>query len=265
MDDSLGRAAQDPPPEGGGVAPGDGGGSQRLRPFQEQASRTPPTGLRPPPPSGGGSRASRKRPSKLQDNLVYAAVWLACLAPLLWLAWQGVHGHLGANPIERMIRQLGVWGLRLLIVGLAITPAARILKQPRLIRFRRTVGLFAFSYILLHLSTYVGVDQFFDWRAIGKDILKRPYITLGMTAFVLLIPLAVTSTNGMIKRLGRRVWEKIHWLIYVIVPLGVVHYYLLVKADHRPPLVYGALVLALLGWRVWARARPLRAFGAPPP
>ena len=199
--------------------------------------------------------SARKRPSKLQDNLVYAVVWLACFAPLVWLAWKGVNGALGANPIETLIRQLGVWGLRLLLVGLAITPAARIFKQPRLARFRRTIGLFAFSYILLHLVSYVGVDLFFDWNQLWKDILKRPFITLGMAGFVLLIPLAVTSTNGWVIRMGRAAWSRLHKLIYVIVPLGVIHYYLLVKADHRPPLIYGAILAALLGWRAWESRR----------
>jgi len=197
----------------------------------------------------------RKRPSKLQDNLVYGLVWLACFAPLVWLAWKGFNGDLGANPIEKLIRQLGVWGLRLLLVGLAITPAARILKMPRLVRFRRTVGLFAFSYIVLHLSAYVGVDLFFDFDQLWKDILKRPFITLGMGAFVLLIPLAVTSTNGWIIRMGRAAWQRLHWLIYLIVPLGVAHYYLLVKADHRPPLIYAAVFAVLMVWRVWDKLR----------
>lgn len=199
--------------------------------------------------------AANKRPSKLRDNLVYAAVWLACFAPIVWLAWKGYAGELGANPIEKLIRQLGVWGLRLLLVGLAITPAARILRMPRLVRFRRTIGLFAFAYIVLHLFSYIGVDLFFDFRQLWKDILKRPFITLGMLAFVLLIPLAVTSTNGWVIRMGRQAWSRLHWLIYVIVPLGVVHYYLLVKADHRPPLVYGAILAVLLGWRVWEAAK----------
>jgi sulfoxide reductase heme-binding subunit YedZ len=197
----------------------------------------------------------RKRPSKLRDNLVYGLVWLACLAPLVWLAWKGFNGDLGANPIEKLIRQLGVWGLRLLLVGLAITPAARIFKQPRLVRFRRTVGLFAFSYIVLHLCSYIGVDLFFDFDQLWKDLLKRPFITLGMGAFVLLIPLAVTSTNGWIIRMGRAAWQRLHWLIYLIVPLGVAHYYLLVKADHRPPVVYAAVFGVLMGWRVWDRIR----------
>jgi sulfoxide reductase heme-binding subunit YedZ len=191
------------------------------------------------------------RPSKTQDNLVYAGVWLACFAPLLWLAWRGFSGDLGANPIETLIRQLGVWGLRLLLVGLAITPAARLLKEPRLVRFRRTIGLFAFAYIALHLCSYIGVDLFFDWGQLWKDILKRPFITLGMAGFLLLIPLAVTSTNGWVIRMGRAAWQRLHRLVYLIVPLGVAHYYLLVKADHRPPLVYGAVFLVLMAWRVW--------------
>lgn len=198
-------------------------------------------------PKGG----ARKRPSKLRDNLVYALVWAACFAPLAWLAWKGYAGELGANPIETLIRQLGVWGLRLLLVGLAITPAARILRAPRLARFRRTIGLFAFSYIVLHLFSYVGVDLFFDFGQLWKDIVKRPFITLGMAAFLLLIPLAVTSTNGWVIRMGRAAWSRLHRLIYVIAPLGVVHYYLLVKADHRPPLVYGAIFALLMAWRAW--------------
>lgn len=192
---------------------------------------------------------------KTVDGLVLWAVSLACLLPLLWLGWRTYQGDLGANPIEMLIRQLGVWGLRLLIVGLTITPLARILRQPRLIRVRRPIGLFAFGYILLHLSTYIGVDQFFDWQAIWKDIVKRPFITIGMAAFLLLIPLAATSFNAAIRRLGPLNWRRLHRLIYLIVPMGVIHYYLLVKADHRPPLVYGAIVLLLLGWRAVAAFR----------
>lgn len=187
---------------------------------------------------------------KTVDGIVIWAVSLACLLPMLWLVWRGYQGDLGANPIEKIIRNLGVWGLRLLIVGLTVTPLARILKQPRLIRVRRPIGLIAFGYIVLHLTTYIGVDQYFDWAAIWKDIVKRPFITIGMAAFVLLIPLAATSFNAAIRRLGPLVWRKLHRLIYLIVPLGVVHYYLLVKADHRPPIVYGVIVLLLLGYRL---------------
>jgi len=192
---------------------------------------------------------------KTVDGIVIWAVSLACLLPLLWLAWRGYQGDLGANPIEKVIRNLGVWGLRLLIIGLTITPLARILKKPRLIRVRRPIGLFAFGYIVLHLSTYIGVDQYFDWHAIWKDILKRPFITIGMAAFVMLIPMAATSFNAAIRRLGPLNWRRLHRLIYLIVPMGVVHYFLLVKADHRPPLIYGAIVLLLLGYRTVAAAR----------
>ncbi len=192
---------------------------------------------------------------KTVDGIVIWAVSLACLLPLLWLVWRGYQGELGANPIEKVIRNLGVWGLRLLIIGLTITPLARILKQPRLIRVRRPIGLFAFGYIVLHLSTYIGVDQYFDWHAIWKDILKRPFITIGMAAFVMLIPMAATSFNAAIRRLGPLNWRRLHRLIYLIVPMGVVHYFLLVKADHRPPLIYGAIVLLLLGYRTVAAAR----------
>jgi sulfoxide reductase heme-binding subunit YedZ len=193
--------------------------------------------------------------SRTRDQLVYGLVWLACFAPIPWLVWRLLSGDLGANPIEALIRQLGVWGLRFLLIGLAITPVARLLRQPRLIRFRRTVGLFAFAYVLLHWCTYVGVDQFFDWAAVIKDIYKRPFITIGMTAFVLLIPLAVTSTNAAIRRLGPINWRRLHRLIYVIAPLGVLHYYMLVKADHRPPLIYAGILAVLLGWRVWESLR----------
>lgn len=191
---------------------------------------------------------------KTVDGIVIWAVSLACLLPLLWLVWRGYQGDLGANPIEKVIRNLGVWGLRLLIVGLTITPLARILKQPRLIRLRRPIGLFAFGYIVLHLSTYIGVDQYFDWAAIWKDILKRPFITIGMAAFLLLVPMAATSFNAAIRRLGPLNWRRLHRLIYLIVPMGVVHYYLLVKADHRPPVIYGVIVLLLLGYRLLAKA-----------
>lgn len=191
----------------------------------------------------------------LRGRIAYAAVWLACFAPLLWLVWRGFAGELGVNPIETIIRQLGVWGLRFLIVGLAITPAARLLKMPVLIRFRRTVGLFAFAYVLLHLLNYVVTDQWFDWPAIGKDILKRPFITVGMLSFVLLVPLAVTSTNWALRKLGPVRWRRLHRLTYVIVPLGVLHYYMLVKADHRSPIIYGVIVAALLAWRLWEAVR----------
>ena len=189
-----------------------------------------------------------------RDRLAYWAVWLACASPLFWIVWLGLTGGLTANPIEKVIRTLGDFGLYVLIVSLMVTPAAKILKQPRLARFRRTIGVWAFAYVTLHLLMYVCIDQFFDWGQIGKDILKRPFITIGMLAFVLLIPLAMTSTNGMTRRLGPRRWKRLHQLTYLIVPLGIVHYYLMVKLDTRPVLAFGTVVVLLLAWRVaqWA-------------
>jgi sulfoxide reductase heme-binding subunit YedZ len=189
-----------------------------------------------------------------KDRLIYWAVQLACFSPILIFVGQGLTDGLTANPIQFVLRQLGVWALRFLCLSLAVSPAAKLLKLPRLIRYRRAIGLWAFTYVCLHLTTYIGIDQLFDWPTIGKDIVKRPYITIGMAAFVLLLPLAVTSMDRLMRRLGPRRWKRLHQLIYLIVPMGVIHYYLLVKADHRPPLIYGALVLVLLGYRAvnWA-------------
>lgn len=184
-----------------------------------------------------------------------ALICALCLLPVLWLLWRFFQNDLGVNPVETVVRQLGVWGLRLLVLGLALTPLARLLRQGRLIRWRRPIGLFAFGYVTLHLLSYVVIDQYFDWAQIWSDILKRPYITFGMAAFVLLIPLALTSFNAAIRRLGGVVWRNLHRLIYVIVPLGALHYFLLVKADKSMPLIYAAIIAVLLGWRVWEWAR----------
>ena len=185
-----------------------------------------------------------------RERLLSLAIWLACLSPLGFFAFGAVTGDLTANPIQYVLRQLGVWALRFLAITLAISPAAKLLRQPWLIRYRRRIGLFAFAYVCLHLTTYVAIDQGFDWPTIGKDIAKRPYITIGMAAFALLIPLAITSADKLRRKLGPRRWKRLHRLVYLIAPMGVVHYYLLVKADHRPPLIYGAIILALLGYRL---------------
>ncbi len=196
-----------------------------------------------------------------RDRAIYAAVWLACAYPLASLAYGLASDFflytsiLGANPVEKLTRSLGDWGLRFILVGLCITPAARLLRQPRLIRFRRTIGLWAFTYICLHLSNYIVLDHFFDWPTIGKDIIKRPYITIGMTAFLLLIPLAITSLDRLHRKLGPRRWKALHSAIYLISVLGVIHYLLLVKADRTQPLIYGAILAVLLGYRVWVWAR----------
>jgi sulfoxide reductase heme-binding subunit YedZ len=192
-----------------------------------------------------------------KDRLISGAVWLACAFPLLLFVGQGLADDLTANPIQYILRQLGVWALRFLCVSLAVTPAAKLLRQPAISRYRRRIGLWAFAYVCLHLTTYIAVDQQFDWGVIGKDIAKRPYITIGMAASVLLLPLAVTSVDKLRRKLGPKRWKRLHQFSYAIVAMGVVHYYLLVKADHRPPLIYGAVVAVLLGYRLvnWALDR----------
>jgi sulfoxide reductase heme-binding subunit YedZ len=192
---------------------------------------------------------------KTRDRLIWLAIWLACLFPLAQLVFLLFANELGANPIEKLIRSLGEWALRFLLIGLTITPAAKLLRQPRLIRYRRMIGLWAFTYVTLHLSSYVVLDHFFDWPTIGKDIVKRPYITIGMAAFVMLIPLAITSWDRLRRKLGPRRWNALHRLIYLIAVFGVIHFYLLVKADRTAPLIYGALLAILLGYRAWAWAR----------
>jgi sulfoxide reductase heme-binding subunit YedZ len=179
-------------------------------------------------------------------------VFLVCLIPLALLINRALSGRLGANPVEFLQHATGDWTLRFLIFTLAITPLRKLLNLPELIRFRRMLGLFAFFYVCLHFLTYIGPDQSFDLAGMGKDVWKRPFITVGFLAFVLLIPLAITSTAGWIRRLGGRRWQMLHRAVYLSAILGVIHYYWLVKSDVRKPLFYGALVAILLGYRVWA-------------
>jgi len=173
-----------------------------------------------------------------------------CLAPLARLVWLAATGGLGANPIEFVIRSLGTWTLTFLLVTLAVTPLRRLTGWNALIRLRRMLGLFAFFYACLHFVAYVGIDQFFDLRAIVADVIKRPYITIGFTCLLLLIPLAVTSTNAMQRRLGGRRWQQLHRLVYVIAVGGVVHYWMLVKKDITQPLIYAVLLAVLLLVRI---------------
>lgn len=180
------------------------------------------------------------------------AVFLLCLVPMARLLWKGFHDMLGANPIEVITHSTGDWTLIFLCVALSITPLRRLLRLNWLIRFRRMFGLFAFFYGCLHLTTYVWLDKFFDFHAMVKDVYKRPFITAGFTAFVLMVPLALTSTSGMIRRLGGRRWQMLHRLIYFSAIAGVVHYYWLVKSDVTLPLRYAAVVGVLLGYRVLA-------------
>jgi sulfoxide reductase heme-binding subunit YedZ len=182
-------------------------------------------------------------------------VFLACLIPFAQLAFNAYNDDLGANPIEFITRFTGSWALILLIASLAVTPARRITGWNELIKLRRMLGLFAFFYAALHFATYMVLDLYFDFPAIAKDIVKRPYITVGFVALMLMIPLAVTSTSGMIRRLGRR-WQQLHYLVYAVAILGVVHFYWLVKADITRPVRYGTVLAILLGYRLLVRWAP---------
>ena len=188
-------------------------------------------------------------------RLLKPLVFAAALVPLAYLSVGAVLGTLGANPIETITRSTGTWTLRMLVATLAMTPARWLSGRNEFVRLRRMLGLFAFFYACLHLLTYLWLDQFFDWAAIAKDVAKRPFITAGFSAYVLLVPLAITSTAGMIRRLGGRTWRRLHRLAYVAAALGVVHYWWLVKLDTRPPRNYAIVLAALLLVRVWAWAR----------
>jgi methionine sulfoxide reductase heme-binding subunit len=185
------------------------------------------------------------------------AIFLLCLSPLGFFAYRALHEGLTANPVEFIQHFTGDWTLRFLLITLSITPLRKLLNLPELIRFRRMFGLFAFFYVCLHFLTYLGPDQSFNVAAMLKDVAKRRYIFVGFAAFVLLIPLAITSTQGWIRRLGGRRWQALHRSIYAIGILGVVHYYWLVKSDVRKPLFYAAILAVLLLWRVvtWLRKR----------
>jgi sulfoxide reductase heme-binding subunit YedZ len=182
-----------------------------------------------------------------------AVVFLLCLAPLGRLAWKGFNAGLGANPIEVITRSTGLWTLTFLMITLGITPLRKMAAMPALIRFRRMLGLYAYLYGVLHFVTYIWLDKFFDLHEMVKDIRKRPFITIGFTAFVLLLPLAVTSTRKMIQRLGGRRWQRLHRLIYFSAAAGVVHFYWLVKKDVTQPAIYAMVLAVLMGYRlvVW--------------
>ena len=177
-------------------------------------------------------------------------VFLLCLVPLGYLGLRAYQGELTANPVEFVQHFTGDWTLRFLLITLSVTPLRKLLNVPELIRFRRMLGLFAFTYVSLHFLTYIGPDQSFDLGRMWKDVVKRPFVTVGFLGFVLLIPLALTSTKGWIRRLGGRRWQALHRLIYVTALCGVIHYYWLVKSDHRLPLLYGAILAALLLYRL---------------
>jgi sulfoxide reductase heme-binding subunit YedZ len=183
-----------------------------------------------------------------------------CLVPLLDLLWLGYHQQLTANPIEFITHRTGDWTLRFLLITLSITPLRALFNQPQLIRFRRLLGLFAFFYGCLHLATWIWLDKDFDTHEMWEDVVKRRFITAGMTGLLLMVPLAVTSTAGWVRRLGYRKWQLLHRAIYLSGLAGVVHYYWLVKSDIRLPVMYGGILAVLLLYRigVWLRKASLR-------
>ena len=208
----------------------------------------------------------------LTSKWTKVCVFLLCLVPFLGLLWRVVHAllqgmpldtYLTANPIEYITHRTGDWTIRFIVITLAITPVRKILNLPQLIRFRRMVGLYAFFYGCLHFCTWMVLDKFFDWADMWVDVHKRPFITIGFTGLVLMIPLAITSTAGWIRRLGGKRWQMLHRAIYLTAIAGVIHYYWLVKSDVRKPLEYGFLIGILLAWRLGAwltgRRKPVAA------
>ena len=188
--------------------------------------------------------------SILTSKWTKVVVFAACLVPLAILVLRGAQGDLTADPIAFITHRTGDWTLRFLVITLAITPLRKLFHLPQLIRFRRMMGLFAFFYVCLHFTTWIWLDKNFIWPELWKDVLKRPFITVGFTGLVLLVPLAITSTAGWIRRLGGKRWQALHRLVYVVAVLGIIHYYWLVKSDVRKPVFYGALVAILLAWRL---------------
>ncbi len=187
------------------------------------------------------------------DRWLKPAVFVLCLLPFFWLIARFLIYGFGANPIETGIRYLGDWSLRFLLIALAVTPVRIVTGWIVVARLRRMLGLFAFTYVALHVIGYVAIDQFFDWAAIGRDIIKRTYITFGMIALVILIPLALTSADSMVRRLGGARWRNLHRLVYVAGVAAVFHYYFMVKAGHLQPLIYGAILAGLFAVRIYKR------------
>jgi len=209
----------------------------------------------------------QRQPSQRSITLTKFFVFIVCLWPLTRLLlpfYAGLTGdavlgysgdELGANPIEFIIRDLGTWALNFLLITLCVTPLRKLTGLNWLLRLRRMLGLYAFFYALLHFNIYLGLDQSYDWAEIAKDILKRPFITVGMLTFALMIPLAVTSNAAMIKALGGKAWQKLHMLIYPLTMCAVLHYWWLVKLDTTQPAIYALLLTALLGVRLFWRWR----------
>jgi len=199
----------------------------------------------------------------LRNRWTKVAIFLACLVPAALLAWRFHTGDLTPNPIEFVTHFTGDWAIRFVVATLAITPLRKLLQLPDLIRFRRMLGLFAFFYATLHFATWFGLDKFFDMHEILADFTKRRFIIAGLVGYLCMLPLALTSTKGWIRRLGGPRWQLLHRLIYVTGIAVVIHYYWLVKSDVRLPVFYGSLVAILLAYRAAVALWPRRAPVAP--
>jgi len=193
-----------------------------------------------------------KTPKLYFNSLLKPLIFILLLLPLGYYAWGLWQDTLGANPLEAVIRGLGDWGLRILLLTLLISPLRRLTHWGQLLRLRRMMGLYAYFYIVLHFLSYLWFDQFFDWKEIWMDILERPFITIGMFAVILLTPLAITSTNGMIKRLGKN-WARLHKLIYPTAILAIIHFWWMVKLDISEPILYSLVLVILLGERLYRK------------
>ena len=191
-----------------------------------------------------------KIPETIFSRVIKPLVFFLLLIPALHLGWGMYQETLGANPLEAIIRGLGDWGLRILLLTLAISPLRRLTGWGQLLRLRRMIGLFSYFYVVLHLFAYLWFDQFFDWTEIWFDILERPFITIGMVAVVLLTPLAITSTKGWIRRMGKN-WKRLHLLIYPISILAIIHFFWMVKLDISEPTLYALILTILLGERIF--------------
>lgn len=192
----------------------------------------------------------KNNPTKKQISLIKVLVFIVCLVPLVRLVWLGIADHLSANPIEFVERSTGFWALFILLATLTLTPVRLLTGRAWQIQFRRMLGLFMFFYVCLHIITYVWLDFAFDWVAISKDIAKHPRILVGFAAFILSVPLAITSTNAMMRRLGSR-WKRLHQSVYLIAVLAIVHFWWLVKKDIREPLLYACILMVLFGIRIY--------------
>ena len=200
-------------------------------------------------------------------TIIKVVVFIAALLPLAWLVWKAAQNDLGANPVEYITHATGDCAMIFLLSSLAITPLRKLTKFPDLIRFRRMLGLYAFFYASLHLLTFVGLDHHFAWAEVLPDVYKRPFVTAGFTAWLLMVPLALTSTTWSIRKLGGKNWQRLHWLVYFSAIAAVVHYWWLVKKDITDPLIYAVILGVLLGFRIVVKLskRPERVSIPPAP